>query len=285
MLPAHFNRERLAATAGLIVCSLIAVMLAALVTGWSLHAVLLASLSVGRRLEPWFGFWPVVSHFLPLILLGLLIGRTGKALFHGSPAVFILVPSIVVWLTYAPMTLRGWETSFEDLILFTAWSVPFLVCLPFYLHQKRKQAQIQPVATGSEVSLPARRCTALERLLYAAIAIGNAGGVLLTDIGINNLKSAEWPPFNTGLFEASCVCIPPPDWLVPFWNSSEGHLIMWSVAIAVIFLGVIPWQRATLRAFWWPTFAICCAISGLLGFWIWSDSVINALPFVSLGLL
>lgn len=282
---AFFNRESLAATAGLIVCSLIAVMLAALMTGWFLHAVLLASRSVGPRFEPWFGLWPVVSGFLPLIFLGLLLGRMGKVLFHRSPAIFILVPPAAVCLMYALVAWQWIEISSEGLMIFAAWLMPLLACFPFYLHQKRAQAQTQSVTIGSELLPQTRRRNVLERLLYGGIAICNAAGLLLADFGINNLKNAEWPPFNTGLFHALCVCIPPPDWTVTFWDSSEGRLTMWSIATAVIFLGVIPWQRAMLRAFWWPTFALSCAISGLLGFWIWTHSIINALPFVNVGLL
>ena len=107
----------------------------------------------------------------------------------------------------------------------------------------------------------------------------NVAGVIVGFAGLDLLKMAEWPPFDDGhtLFgDALGLCSWPPIWVVRLWASKSG-------ACAVCFLAILSWLFAAKRwkgpvvnNLFWPALALGCALTGLMGLWIWTHACLNA---------
>ena len=113
-------------------------------------------------------------------------------------------------------------------------------------------------------------------LLLAVLSVFDFLGVLLGYEGIARLRQFHWPPFLEGLYTIIMAFWPPPNWLILAWDSSCGRTIMWSGSLvfpAAAFILSIGRERhfvvAALMLAW-------TAASGIIGFWIWFDAVLNA---------
>jgi hypothetical protein len=102
-------------------------------------------------------------------------------------------------------------------------------------------------------------------------------GLVLGYQGVARLRRLHWPPFHTeGLFTSAGAVWPPPDWLILAWDSPWGRAGVWSGLFlfvgAALFLSIGRQRYFTAAAL----LLAWTAASGVVGFWIWMDAVMNA---------
>jgi hypothetical protein len=264
------NRENLAAIAGVVGCTLVFSMLAPVVIGWSAYVWLLSS----HRFLSWIAY----AFLLPLTGLGLAMACVMAVSFRQSPPIFVLIPSIAIWLNYSRYTFSIPGTRSDVLVLLISSLMPVLICLPVYLYRRHAWTRIEPALCESAIDRKQPKIAVVEHLLYIAVATLNTIGVVLGFAGVAMLKRVQLPPFWDGLIEASFLCAPPPDCVVRFWDWNSGRLVIGTITCSAVFLAVLPRCRTRLQTFGCPVFLVLCAASGLMGLWIWSHAMIDINP-------
>jgi hypothetical protein len=225
------------------------------------------------------GPWPVIGCLIPLTLFGLAIGGAMATLFRSAPASFLLLPPLAASSMYLPEAWRGLGTSAEAPVLFVASAMPLLSTVPFYIAQRRKARRSKSRISPTPTSHPSVGDPAAGNLLACLLTGFNLFGLMLGHAGIEILRHAGWPPFNKGLFHGTCFGVPPPQWLLRMWDSEVGRVAIWSAAFLAGLMAAMRCCRSlAMRGLFWPIFVLLLAISGLLGFWIWTHGMVDALP-------
>ena len=113
-------------------------------------------------------------------------------------------------------------------------------------------------------------------LLLSLLGLFDFLGVLLGYEGIARMRKLHWPPFLDGLYTIAMSVMPPPDWLILAWDSSWGRAIMWGGCFLIpitAFILSIGRERHVLGTTMLLAWTV---VSGIVGFWIWFDAVLNA---------
>lgn len=114
------------------------------------------------------------------------------------------------------------------------------------------------------------------KLFLAFLALFDIAGVALGYEGISRLRQFQFPPFFPGLGVFIVPLPVPPNWLVLFWDSICGHIILWSGCLLVPIVAI----RVTYgNQRYWSGFAIMSVWtlgSGVIGVWFWFHAIFNA---------
>lgn len=110
--------------------------------------------------------------------------------------------------------------------------------------------------------------------VFAVFFLVTVLGLPMGYTGIDRLKAEQFPPFMEGLYVIS-VLLPPPMWVIRFWNSGFGRFFIYTGFLLVPILSgwLIFIKNKPISG--WITMSIWSILAGVFGVWIWIYAVLN----------